>query len=89
MFLQVTTYFKAGNVKPPVVDAIMTTEWGALSGYGFCSSGLAQRQGDGGSPDRSKGRDARKRFSHSRLDQLFQMQLTADKSARYAQYRSR
>jgi hypothetical protein len=32
------------------------------------------------------GRDARKRFSHSRLDQLFQMQLTADKGAKYTKY---
>src|SRR5271156_3451108 len=36
--------------------------------------------------DKSEGRVASERFSHPRLDQLFQSQLTADPGARYAKY---
>jgi len=52
----------------------------------FCSSGLAQGKAAMAALDKSEGRDARKQPPHPRLDQLFQMQLTADQSAKYTKY---
>jgi len=68
--------------------ANMTTEWGALSGFPMDSvlQGWLRGKATMAALDKSEGRDASERFSHARLDQLFQSQLTADAGARYAKY---
>lgn len=64
-----------------------TTEWGALSGL-FPMDGLLQgwlrAKATMSALDTSEGRLGNERFSHTRLDELFESQLTADKGAQYA-----
>jgi homoaconitate hydratase len=67
--------------------ANMTTEWGALSGLFPMDSllqGWLRARATMSALDASEGKLGNERFSHSRLDRLFEHQLTADKGARYA-----
>ena len=69
--------------------ANMTTEWGALSGL-FPMDGVLQgwlrAKATMSALDSSEGRAGNQRFSHPRLDALYENQLTADKGAQYAKY---
>lgn len=69
--------------------ANMTTEWGALSGL-FPMDGVLQgwlrAKATMSALDTAEGRLGNERFSHPRLDELFESQLTADKEAQYAKY---
>lgn len=67
--------------------ANMTTEWGALTGLfpmDTVLQGWLRAKATMSALDTSEGRAGNSRFSHSRLDQLFENQLTADKGAQYA-----
>lgn len=76
------------SVDARLTIANMTTEWGALSGLfpmdmvlqGWLRSKATMAALDNG------GKDVAPRFSHSRLDELFQHQLSADTGAKYAKY---
>lgn len=67
--------------------ANMTTEWGALSGL-FPRDGLLEgwlrSKATMGALDQSEGRAGNSRFTHPRIDELFQENLVADKGAKYA-----
>jgi homoaconitate hydratase len=69
--------------------ANMTTEWGALAGL-FPMDGLLEgwlrAKATMSALDASEGRVGNQRFSHTKLDDLFQNQLHADKGAQYAKY---
>ncbi|KIV85147.1 homoaconitase, mitochondrial [Exophiala sideris] len=69
--------------------ANMTTEWGALTGL-FPVDGMLEgwlrAKATMSALDSSEGRSGNERFSHPRLDQLFESQLSADKGAQYAKY---
>ncbi|KIW71114.1 homoaconitase, mitochondrial [Phialophora macrospora] len=67
--------------------ANMTTEWGALSGLFPMDSllqGWLRAKATMSALDASEGRLGNERFSHARLDELFEHQLTADRGAQYA-----
>ncbi|KAK6373866.1 mitochondrial Homoaconitase [Exophiala oligosperma] len=67
--------------------ANMTTEWGALTGLFPMDSvlqGWLRAKATMSALDTSEGRAGNPRFSHPRLDQLFENQLTAEKGAQYA-----
>ncbi|KAL2401322.1 Homoaconitase, mitochondrial [Exophiala dermatitidis] len=67
--------------------ANMTTEWGALSGLFPMDDvlrGWLRAKATMSALDSSEGRSGNPRFTHSRLDELFESQLTADKGAQYA-----
>ncbi|KAJ9612553.1 mitochondrial Homoaconitase [Cladophialophora chaetospira] len=67
----------------------MTTEWGALSGLFPMDSllqGWLRAKATMSALDSSEGRLGNERFSHERLDELFDRQLTADRGASYAKY---
>ncbi|KAK5036635.1 mitochondrial Homoaconitase [Exophiala sideris] len=69
--------------------ANMTTEWGALTGLFPMDSvlqGWLRAKATMSALDSSEGRSGNERFSHPRLDQLFESQLSADKRAQYAKY---
>lgn len=69
--------------------ANMTTEWGALTGLFPMDSvlqGWLRAKATMSALDTSEGRSGNPRFSHPRLDQLFESQLAADKGAQYAKY---
>ncbi|KAI1617566.1 mitochondrial homoaconitase [Exophiala viscosa] len=69
--------------------ANMTTEWGALTGLfpiDIMTQGWLRAKATMAALDSSEGRSGNERFSHSRLDQLFESQLSADKGAQYAKY---
>lgn len=69
--------------------ANMTTEWGALSGLfpmDTVLQGWLRSKATMSALDTSEGRQGNERFSHPRLDELFESQLTADKGAQYAKY---
>jgi len=67
--------------------ANMTTEWGALSGL-FPRDGLLEgwlrSKATMAALDSSEGRAGNMRFTHARIDELFQDNLVADKGAKYA-----
>lgn len=67
--------------------ANMTTEWGALSGL-FPVDGILQgwlrSKATMSALDQSEGRTANDRFTHEKLDQLFETQLKPDEGAKYA-----
>ncbi|KAJ9664321.1 mitochondrial Homoaconitase [Neophaeococcomyces mojaviensis] len=67
--------------------ANMTTEWGALSGLFPMDSlleGWLRSKATMAALDESEGRQASDRFNHSRLDELFENRIVADKGAKYA-----
>jgi homoaconitate hydratase len=67
--------------------ANMTTEWGALSGLFPMDSllqGWLRAKATMSALDASEGKLGNERFSHARLDELFEHQLTADNGAQYA-----
>jgi len=69
--------------------ANMTTEWGALSGLFPVDSvlqGWLRAKATMAAVDQAQGRTGNERFTHPRLDQLLESQMTADKGAQYAKY---
>lgn len=69
--------------------ANMTTEWGALAGLfpvDQILKGWLRAKATMSALDESEGRTGNQRFSHSRLDELFEANLTADKGAQYAKH---
>lgn len=67
--------------------ANMTTEWGALSGLFPMDSlleGWLRSKATMSAIDSSEGRVGNKRFTHERIDHLFQDRIVADKGAKYA-----
>lgn len=69
--------------------ANMTTEWGALSGLfpmDTVLQGWLRAKATMTAVDESEGRGSNERFTHDRLDSLFEHQLTADKGAQYAKH---
>lgn len=69
--------------------ANMTTEWGALAGLfpvDQILQGWLRAKATMSALDESEGRTGNKRFSHPRLDDLFEAKLTADKGAQYAKH---
>ena len=67
--------------------ANMTTEWGALAGLFPVDSvlqGWLRAKATMSALDSSEGRAGNQRFSHSKLDEMFENQLQADKGAQYA-----
>ena len=78
----------------PVDDRLaianMTTEWGALSGLypidSVLQSWLRYKATAAALETNMDGKAAHPRFTHPRLDSLFENQLSADKGAKYAKY---
>lgn len=69
--------------------ANMTTEWGALAGLfpvDRVLQGWLRAKATMSALDESEGRTGNQRFSHSKLDDLFEANLSADKGAQYAKY---
>jgi homoaconitate hydratase len=69
--------------------ANMTTEWGALTGLFPMDSvlqGWLRAKATMSALDAAEGRSGNPRFSHPRLDKVFESQLAADKGAQYAKY---
>ena len=69
--------------------ANMTTEWGALSGLfplDTVLQGWMRAKATMAAIDKAQGRTTDQRFSHPRLDKLFQTQLFADQGAQFAKY---
>jgi len=67
--------------------ANMTTEWGALAGLfpvDRVLQGWLRAKATMSALDESEGRTGNARFSHSRLDELFEMNLSPDPGAQYA-----
>lgn len=67
--------------------ANMTTEWGALSGLFPMDSllqGWLRSKATMAALDSAEGRDGNTRFTHQRIDKLFQDRIVADKGAKYA-----
>ncbi|KAK5061499.1 mitochondrial Homoaconitase [Exophiala bonariae] len=67
--------------------ANMTTEWGALAGLfpvDQMLQGWLRAKATMSALDESEGRTGNPRFSHPRLDELFEANLVADKGAQYA-----
>lgn len=67
--------------------ANMTTEWGALSGLFPMDSlleGWLRSKATMAALDSAEGRDGNTRFTHPRIDELFQDRIVADKGAKYA-----
>lgn len=69
--------------------ANMTTEWGALAGLfpvDQVLKGWLRAKATMSALDESEGRKGNPRFSHPRLDELFEANLAADKGAQYAKH---
>jgi homoaconitate hydratase len=65
----------------------MTTEWGALTAIFPIDNvlkGWLRSKATMAAIDRSQGQSTSERFSHPRLDQLFEKRIEADKGAQYA-----
>jgi homoaconitate hydratase len=69
--------------------ANMTTEWNALTGLFPMDNvlkGWLRAKATMAAMDRSEGHKTHERFSHPRLDRLFEQRIEADKGAQYAKY---
>jgi homoaconitate hydratase len=80
---------KSLQIDDRLTIANMTTEWNALTGLFPIDSvlkGWLRSKATMAAMDRSEGQSTSERFSHSRLDQLFEKPIEADKGAQYAKY---
>ena len=80
---------KSLQVDDRLTIANMTTEWGALTGLfpmDDVLKGWLRSKATMAAMDRSEGQSTSERFSHPRLDQLFEQRIEADKGAQYAKH---
>jgi homoaconitate hydratase len=80
---------KSLQIDDRLTIANMTTEWGALTGLFPMDNvlkGWLRYKATMAAMDRSEGQTTSERFSHPRLDQLFEQRIEADKGVQYAKY---